>query len=101
MNLDVQVLVYALLAASSPVVLLATLVVLSTERGRVNGIVFGAAFVLGQAAGLGIPLMIGVAVTSRTSENGTMTASRSWPRRRLWCPARAGSRRSTWARRMS
>ena len=70
MNEGLTLLFYAVLAAASPVVLLATLVVLSTERARVNGIVFAAGFVLGQAAGLGIPLLVGVIVTSNSGQNG-------------------------------
>ena len=70
MNEGLTLLFYAVLAAASPVVLLATLVVLSTERARVNGVVFAAGFVLGQAAGLGIPLLVGVIVTSNSGQNG-------------------------------
>jgi hypothetical protein len=61
---------YALFAAASPVVLLATLAVLGTKHARVNGMVFSAAFILGQAAGLGIPLLVGVIVVSDSGDNG-------------------------------
>lgn len=74
MNYYLEIFAYALLAAASPTTLLATLVVLGTERGRLNGIVFGAGFILGQAIGVGVPLFVGVAVTSKTSQNGTVTA---------------------------
>jgi hypothetical protein len=60
---EFTILFYAVLAAASPVTLLATLVVLGTEDGRVNGVAFAAGFILGQAAGLGIPLIVGVIVT--------------------------------------
>lgn len=73
MHADLTLLVYALLAAASPVVLLATLIVLGTERARVNGLVFAAGFILGQAAGLGIPLLLGLIVTSATGENGNLS----------------------------
>ena len=47
--------VYAVLAAASPVRLIVTLVVLGTEDTRRSGLAFVAGFVLGQAAGLGNP----------------------------------------------
>lgn len=75
MNATVQIVAFAVLAAASPVTLLATLVVLGTERGRLNGVFFAGGFILGQAIGLGVPLFVGVAVTSKTSQNGTITAS--------------------------
>jgi Sap-like sulfolipid-1-addressing protein len=59
----VSILFYAVLAAASPVTLIATLVVLGTADARVNGIAFAAGFILGQAAGLGIPLIVGLIVT--------------------------------------
>ena len=43
-----QVLLYGLFAALSPTVLLATLVVLGSGRGRLNGLVFLIAFAIGQ-----------------------------------------------------
>jgi len=60
---ELTILFYAVLAAASPVTLIATLVVLGTKDGRVNGIAFAAGFILGQAAGLGIPLIVGLIVT--------------------------------------
>lgn len=74
MHYYLEILAYALLAAASPTTLLATLVVLGTERARLNGLMFGAAFILGQAIGVGIPLFVGVVVTSKTDQNGTITA---------------------------
>ena len=68
-------LVYAVLAAASPVTLIATLVVLGTADARRNGIAFAAGFILGQAAGLGIPLIVGLSVTSSSGENSNVSAS--------------------------
>ena len=68
-------LVYAVLAAASPVTLIATLVVLGTADARRSGIAFAAGFVLGQAAGLGIPLIVGLSVTSSSGENSNVSAS--------------------------
>jgi threonine/homoserine/homoserine lactone efflux protein len=70
-----EILAFALLAAASPTVFLATLVVLGTDRGRLNGLLFAAGFILGQAIGLVVPFVVGVAVTSQTEEHGTVTAS--------------------------
>jgi hypothetical protein len=42
--------VYALLAAASAITILATLVVLTSARGRLNGVVFLAGFLVGQSA---------------------------------------------------
>ena len=69
MSEELTVLFYAVLAAASPVTLIATLVVLGTEDARLNGIAFAAGFILGQAAGLGIPLIVGLIVTD-VSDNG-------------------------------
>jgi hypothetical protein len=74
MHEGLSLLFYAVLAAASPVVLLATLVVLSTDRARVSGVVFAAGFILGQAAGIGIPLLVGVIVTSASGESGNAAA---------------------------
>jgi Sap, sulfolipid-1-addressing protein len=54
---------YGLVAALSPTVLLATLVVLGSGRGRVNGIVFAAAFLLGQTVTFLLAFLVGTAVT--------------------------------------
>jgi MFS family permease len=54
-----QVLAYALVAAASPVVLLATLAILGSGRGRVNGTVFMAGFVLGQSIAFLVALLVG------------------------------------------
>jgi len=67
---------YAVFAAASPVVLLATLAVLGTKEARINGIAFAGGFILGQAAGLGIPLLFGVIVASGTGDNSGASA---WP----------------------
>jgi hypothetical protein len=67
-------LVYAVLAAASPVTLIATLVVLGTEDARRSGIAFAAGFVLGQAAGIGVPPVVGLIITSSSGENGNASA---------------------------
>ena len=58
-----HVFVYGLLAAVSPTVLLATLVVLGSGRGRLNGLVFLIAFTIGQSLAYILALLIGSAIT--------------------------------------
>jgi MFS family permease len=64
-----RVFLYGLLAAVSPTVLLATLVVLGGGRGRVNGTVFTIAFVLGTAVAFTVGLFAAGKVT-HTSRDG-------------------------------
>ena len=54
-----QVIVYGLIAALSPVALLATLAVLGTDRARANGTTFGIGFLLGQTLALVVMLLVG------------------------------------------
>jgi hypothetical protein len=48
METVLEVLFYALVAAASPLTLTSTLVVLRSRRGRLNGCIFAAAFLLGE-----------------------------------------------------
>jgi 2-methylaconitate cis-trans-isomerase PrpF len=48
-DITLRTLGYAILAAASPVTVLATLVVLTSGRGRLNGVAFLASFLLGQS----------------------------------------------------
>lgn len=61
---------YGLLAAASPVTLLAALAALGTGRGRSTGVAFMGAFVLGQSAAYAAAFFIGSAFT----EDGHKTA---------------------------
>jgi hypothetical protein len=56
-----RILLYALVAGLSPLALLSTLAVLGSGRGRVNGLVFGAGFVLAQATVLVVAVVVGSA----------------------------------------
>jgi Sap, sulfolipid-1-addressing protein len=98
------VVLYGLVAAISPTVLLATLVVLGSGRGRLNGIVFLAAFVAGQTLAFLLALLLGSAFTPGEELAGTLTATLqvlagvalvaiSW-RRRAGPDAAGGSPRS-------
>jgi hypothetical protein len=66
-----RIILYGLLATASPVTLLATLVVLGSGRGRLNGAAFATAFVGGQV----IAFLVGFFVGSALSERGHGTAS--------------------------
>ena len=55
---------YGLVAAASLTTVLATLAVLASGRGRVNGLVFAIAFVLGQTVSVIVALLLGHAASS-------------------------------------
>jgi hypothetical protein len=59
---------YGLVAAASLTTVLATLAVLASGRGRVNGLVFAIAFVLGQTLSIIIALLLGHAASSTGPE---------------------------------
>ena len=56
-----QVLLYALIAAASPLALAATLVVIAGPHRRFSGLAFGIGVVLGQAIACGLAFALGVA----------------------------------------
>jgi hypothetical protein len=60
----IRILLYAVVAAGSPVALLTALVVLTSRRGRVNGAAFLAGFVLGQSAAFLAAVLVGSAATT-------------------------------------
>jgi cytochrome c biogenesis protein CcdA len=59
-HLTVRVLLLALVAATSPLALASVLVVLTSGRGRINGLAFAIAFVTGQVLCCGLALSLGV-----------------------------------------
>ena len=59
-----RIVLYGLVAGASPLALLSTLAVLGSRRGRANGSVFGAGFLLGQSAALLIAHFVGSAITA-------------------------------------
>jgi len=69
-----QVIVYGLIAALSPVALLATLAVLATDRARANGTTFGIGFLLGQTLALVVTLLLG-SITIGDRGDSTVLAS--------------------------
>jgi threonine/homoserine/homoserine lactone efflux protein len=58
-----RVLLFAVVAAASPVALLATLAVLTSRRGRANGAAFVSGFVVGQAVAFLAAVLVGSAAT--------------------------------------
>lgn len=74
MNEVLQVLLYGLLAAASPSVLLATLAALRTRRARANGTAFAGGFLLGQSVGLVVPFLIGAGTVPNGGSNSTVWA---------------------------
>jgi hypothetical protein len=69
------VVLYGIVAAFSPTVLLATLVVLGSGRGRLNGLVFLIAFLLGQSLAYLVAFLIGSAITFGDNVAGNVTAA--------------------------
>jgi hypothetical protein len=59
-----RILLFALVAAASPVAIVATLAVLTSRRGRTNGILFAAGFLLGQSAAFLAAFLVGSAATT-------------------------------------
>jgi hypothetical protein len=69
-----HVLLYALAAAASPLVLTATFVVIRSDRPRTNGIAFLVGFLLGTALACGVGLAIGEAAVERLDSHDTVEA---------------------------
>jgi hypothetical protein len=75
MHETVHVALYGLVAAASPVALLATLVVLGSGRGRINGVAFAGAFLLGQSAAFVAAYLVGSAATPDDGDARTVVAA--------------------------
>jgi len=58
-----QIVLYALIAGLSPLALLATLAVLGSGRGRLNGSLFAVGFLLTQSAVLLVAFLLGATAT--------------------------------------
>lgn len=70
-----RILLFALIAAASPVVLLATVAVLTSRRGRANGTVYLVGFLLGQSIAFVVALLIGSAATTDRQGNEELAAA--------------------------
>jgi hypothetical protein len=60
-----RIVLYALVAAASPLTIVATLILLGSGRGRANGVAFAVAFVAGQSLSFIVALFVGAAVSNR------------------------------------
>ncbi len=69
-----HLLLYAVAAAASPLVLTATFVVIRSERPRTNGIAFLSGFVLGTVLACGVGLAIGQAAADHLDAHATIEA---------------------------
>jgi MFS family permease len=88
-----RILVFGLVAGLSPIAVVSTLAVLTSARGRANGLAFGAGFMLGQSAAFAAAYLIGTASTTNTDGNehvaaglelafGILLLAIAWPQRR-------------------
>jgi hypothetical protein len=66
-----RILLLAIVAGASPMAIVATLAVLTSRRGRTNGIAFLAGFGLGQTTAFVIAYLAGSAATDQSSRGGT------------------------------
>jgi hypothetical protein len=93
-----RILLFAIVAAASPVALLATVAVLTSRRGRVNGATYAAGFVVGQAVAFLAAFLVGSATTDRPGGHEALEAGLelafglgllvlAWPERRRGSPA--------------
>jgi hypothetical protein len=70
-----RILLFALVAGLSPIAIVSTLAVLTSRRGRTNGIVFVAGFMLGQTAAFLAAYLVGSAATADREENEQLAAA--------------------------
>jgi Sap, sulfolipid-1-addressing protein len=88
-----RIFLFALVAAASPIAIVSTLAVLTSRRGRTNGIAFVTGFVLGEAAAFLAAFLVGSAATAdREAHEQAATALEltfglallavAWPQRR-------------------
>ncbi len=101
-----RILLFALVAGASPIAIVSTLAVLSSRRGRTNGIAFVTGFMLGQTAAFLAAYFVGSAATTDRDPNehaaaalelafGLVLLALAWPaRRRQGSDAAAGPSRT-------
>ncbi len=88
-----RILLFALVAGASPIAIVSTLAVLTSTRGRTNGIAFLVGFLLGQSAAFLAAFLVGSAATTDREENehvaaalelafGAALLAIAWPERR-------------------
>jgi threonine/homoserine/homoserine lactone efflux protein len=88
-----RILLFALVAAASPIAIVSTLAVLTSRRGRTNGIAFVTGFILGEAAAFLAAFLVGSAATADREAHeqaaaalelafGLALLALAWPQRR-------------------
>jgi hypothetical protein len=88
-----RILLFALVAGASPIAIVSTLAVLTSTRGRANGIAFLVGFLFGQSAAFLAAFLVGSAATTDREENENVAAALelafgaallaiAWPERR-------------------
>jgi MFS family permease len=88
-----RILLFALVAGLSPVAMVSVLAVLTSRRGRANGVAFLAGFMLGQTAAFTAAFLVGSAATTQREVNEHLAAALelafglallivAWPQRR-------------------
>jgi hypothetical protein len=96
-----RILLYGLVAAASPITLLAVLVVLLSGRGRVNGIAFAAGFLFGGVAAFLTAFFVGSTISNEHHGSfrsyaelalGVVLIAVAWRARRAPEPMEAGGR---------
>ena len=75
MHTGATVVIYALVAAASPLVLTATFIVIRSTRPRTNGIAFLVGFALGTVIASGLGLVVGEATVSRVESHEAVEQS--------------------------
>lgn len=71
---ELRIVVYGLIAAASPLALASTLAVVRSRRGRLNGVVFACAFLLGGALVVALVLALGSITLPDASSRSTVAA---------------------------
>jgi threonine/homoserine/homoserine lactone efflux protein len=69
-----RILLFALVAGLSPIAIVSTLAVLTSRRGRANGLAFAGGFMLGQSAAFAAAYLVGSAATTDTEGNEQLAA---------------------------
>jgi threonine/homoserine/homoserine lactone efflux protein len=88
-----RILLFGLVAGLSPIAIVSTLAVLTSRRGRANGLAFAGGFMVGQAAAFSAAYLVGSAATTDTEGNvhvaaglelafGIFLLAIAWPQRR-------------------
>jgi hypothetical protein len=70
-----RIFVFALVAGASPIALVSTLGVLTSRRGRTNGLAFATGFLIAQAIAFGVAYAVGSVATTGHKGNANLAAA--------------------------